>query len=420
MKNVINRALAAKKKLFLLLSLQLFVFSYFLSPLQAVDMQAHIGSTEAQEAYTYYLSRQSSVYFFLYHPSTLRSLSGTDLFKKLNTMMGEKNKMAKADYASVYSYDNLRNAYIDVDKDLNGTGNIIWFYDGFSASGAWDNGTTWNREHVWPQSKGADKDAPMGYDMQSVRPADASTNSSRGSKAYGEGSNYYDPDEFGINNPLYVNTNLGSYKGDAARIILYDYITYGEYGGNKNKLYNGLAQLLNKTGKNGVFQSIPILLKWHMNDPVSLTEMVRNDGAEAYQGNRNPFIDFPELAILMLKNASGVTTYGVSLTEGTEMWPLYSLTLRDGFIAYLGTKNNRPQLAQVTGATGSYDATTGRLIVTNVSGAVTIDAPLPDGLEEIKANAGCEGRKVLYNGQILIIKNGKAYNLLGLPVSTVD
>ena len=391
------------------LSLSLFpILSAF--PLYAVDMQAHIGSLEAQQAYTLYQNKQKSFYM-IYKPNELRAMSGTDLFGALNELMGEFIKIRK----TTYSYDELRDAYKSVDKDLNGTGNIIGFYDGASFSGIWDNGETWNREHVWPQSKGADKDEYMGYDMQSVRPADASTNSSRGSKAYGEGSYYYDPDVDDIDNPLYVSTNMGSYRGDAARIILYDYIVYGEYGGHKLKyLYNGKAQLLSKLGRNGVFQSIPILLKWHMNDPVSLTEMVRNDGGQNYQGNRNPFIDFPELAIQMLKDVNGVTTYNVSLTEGTEMWPAYSLTLRDGFIAYLGTPDNRPQAVDVTGASSTYDPESGRLTITNVTGAVTIDSPTPQGLEDIRRNEDCEGRKILYNGEILIIRNGKMYNIMGV------
>lgn len=394
--------------------LLLWVLSAAFLPLYAVDidMQAHIGTSEAQEAYTLYQGKQKSFYT-LYKPDELRALSGSDLFGTLNSLMGEFIKIRK----TTYSYDNLRDAYVTVDKDLNGTGNIIGFYDGASFSGTWDNGATWNREHVWPQSKGASKEEYMGYDMQSVRPADASTNSSRGSKAYGEGSYYYDPDEDSIVNPLYNTSNLGSYRGDAARIILYDYIVYGEYGGHKlTNLYNGKAQLLNKLGRNGVFQSIAILLKWHMNDPVSLTEMVRNDGGQKYQGNRNPFIDFPELAIQMLKDK--VTTYNVTLTDGTQMQPAYSLTLRDGFIAYLGTPDSRPEAVDVTGAAYTYDPASGRLTITNVTGAVTISAPILSALESITDSP--KAVKVMHRGQILIIKNGKAYNTLGMPVGAVD
>ena len=36
-------------------------------------------------------------------------------------------------------------------------------------------------------------------------------------------------------------------------------------------------------------------MKWHNQDPVSDKELARNDSIYAIQGNRNPFIDFPEL-----------------------------------------------------------------------------------------------------------------------------
>ena len=38
-----------------------------------------------------------------------------------------------------------------------------------------------------------------------------------------------------------------------------------------------------------------ILLKWHLKDPPSKEELWRNDKIEKLQGNRNPFIDKPEL-----------------------------------------------------------------------------------------------------------------------------
>ena len=38
------------------------------------------------------------------------------------------------------------------------------------------------------------------------------------------------------------------------------------------------------------------LKKWHELDPVDEAEMKRNQEIYLIQGNRNPFIDFPELA----------------------------------------------------------------------------------------------------------------------------
>ena len=373
-----------------------------------VDMQAHMGTKEAQEAYNTYINKQSTYYTGTYSYSNLSALSGNDLFGALNTLMGNTSRIGN----SSFSYNSLRSEYKNVDKDLNRSGYIIGYYNGASFSGVWDSGATWNREHTWPQSKGADKSIPMGHDMQSVRPTHTSVNSSRGNDAYGESGAYYDPDEVSISNSYYKTTNMGSYRGDAARVILYDYIVYGEAGGHKNKLYNGNAQLLSKFGSAGVFESAAVLLKWHMNDPVSLTEMVRNDGAQTYQGNRNPFIDYPELAIQVLKNASGVKTYTVT-TTGTSMWPNYTLTLNSGFVAYLGTPSNRPQQVTVTGATYTYDSTTGRLIIKSVKGAVSITTTTT-AMENIQTTA--DSYKTIYNGQVVIIRDGKMYNIMGVTI----
>lgn len=378
-----------------------------------VDMQSHMGTTEAQEAYTTYVNKQTAYYTGTYSYANLQALSGNDLFGALNTLMGNTSRIG----GSNFSYNSLRDEYVNVDRDLNRSGYIIGYYNGTSFEGEWDSGRTWNREHTWPQSKGADKSIPMGHDMQSVRPTQTSVNSSRGNDAYGESGSYYDPNEVSISNSYYKSTNLGSYRGDAARVILYDYIVYGEAGGHKNSLYNGNAQLLSKLGSSGVFESIPVLLKWHMNDPVSLTEMVRNDGAQAYQGNRNPFIDYPELAIQVLKNANGVTTYTVS-TLGTTMWPKYTLSLSSGFIAYLGTPEARPKEVTVTGATYSYDATNGRLIIKDVRGSVTITTSDNTALEYTTTTQ--QVIKTLHNGQMVIIRDGQIYNAMGMVIQSFN
>lgn len=336
-----------------------------------IDMQAHVASQEGRSAYSNYVTRQSSYYTGSYTYSTMMSQSGSTLFGTLNTLMGTKKQ-------SGGTYNDLRDEYVNVDRDLNTPGNIIGFYDGRSMNGTWDSGTTWNREHTWPQSKGADSKTLMGSDMQSVRPASASVNSTRGNMAYGESNNYYNPDdEIAILNVNYKSSNRGTYRGDAARVILYDYVVYGEMGGHKNTYYNGNAQLLNKLGSSGVFENLTILLKWHMQDPPSLTEMVRNDGGEAYKGNRNPFIDYPELAILMLKDCQGLTTYTVTNSTSGTMSPNYTYTTSGGFITYLYNQDGttHPSEVNVSGGTlASYSASTGLLEVTNVTGSVVITA----------------------------------------------
>ncbi len=347
-----------------------------------IDMQAHVGTDEGKQAYSDYVSKQASYYEDDCSYTYLRMLTGDELFARLNGLMGNTCKLG----TSSYDYGTLRYAYVGVDRDLNTPGNIIGYYDGRTFAAVWDSGKTWNREHTWPQSKGANKSIPMGHDMQSVRPTSTSVNSSRGNNPYGEaGGDFYDPDkEVSINNPDYRKENLGSYRGDAARVILYDYIVYGEAGGNKNKLYNGNAQLLSKLGSSGVFESVHVLIKWHMQDPPSLTEMVRNDGAQDYQGNRNPFIDYPELAIQVFLDNSSITTYDVTLNGTATLWPNHQHTLSDGFIAYLTNKDgSHPKSVTISGAEATYDAQTGRLTVNHVTNNVVISTSKETAVEEI-------------------------------------
>lgn len=369
--------------------------------LAAIDMQAHVACDEGKQAYTAYTAEQNKYYTGTYAYSTLVTLSGDELFGRLNQLMGNTCKLD----AWGLDYGDLRYAYVDVDRDLNRSGYIIGYYDGKQLDGDWGSG--WNREHTWPQSKGAKKETTMGHDMQSVRPTNTSVNSSRGNTAYGESGSYYDPDdEISINNSAYKKINLGTYRGDAARVILYDYLVYGQAGSYKNGLYNGNAQLLSKLGTSGVFESIRVLLKWHMQDPPSLTEMVRNDGAQDYQGNRNPMIDFPELAIEVFANYNKITRYSVTYHVAEQVSPRYMHTLSDGFITYLTSSDgSHPANVEVKGAKAEYDASLGRLIISNVTGNVTIGSDTATSLEDVSADANmpCE-----------------VYNISGKLLSTTD
>ncbi len=361
-----------KKTLFTLCLLCLAIYAS-----AAIDMQAHVASDDGKAAYKAYTNLQYNYYVGNYTYSKLILQRNTTLFGSLNTLMG--NTCLNGNRG--YNYGELRYEYVNVDKDLNKSGYIIGFYNGQTFKAVWDSGDTWNREHTWPQSKGADSDIPMGYDMQSVRPANKSVNSSRGNKAFGESGSYYDPNEIAINNTNYNKKNNGSYRGDCARVIMYDYIVYGQDGTFKNALYNGEAQLLSKLGTKGLFESIEIMLKWHMQDPPSLTEMVRNDGAEDYQGNRNPFIDYPELAILMLQDE--VTTYAINTNQ--TLAPAYTLTTKHGFVTYLtNADGSHPTAVTVTGATGKYEADMGRLTITNVTGEVQITSNTPSLLDNVE------------------------------------
>ncbi len=178
------------------------------------------------------------------------------------------------------SYNDTRSLYQYTDCQKNGTinsGKISCFYSGVNLGPDWDGGSTWNREHTWPDSKGLNGNDEN--DIMMLRPTASRVNSSRGNKAYGESGSYYNPNS-ASNGSLDV-------RGDVARIFLYVYVRWGNVNGNGE---------YTTWGTNGVMESVDVLLAWMEADPVDTWEMGRNDSVESITGTRNVFVDYPELA----------------------------------------------------------------------------------------------------------------------------
>lgn len=141
----------------------------------------------------------------------------------------------------------------------------------------------WNREHVFPKSLGSPDlgTSGPGSDPHNLRASDVQANGNRGNKKYATGagnagnvgSNWYPGDEW---------------KGDAARIIMYMYLRYGN-----RCVPNTVAEGTSNAIDAGM---INLLLDWNVSDPVSDFEINRNNQIHLVIGNRNPFIDNPRIA----------------------------------------------------------------------------------------------------------------------------
>ena len=69
---------------------------------------------------------------------------------------------------------------------------------------------------------------------------------------------------------------------------------------NDESVYSSISKSTkNKNDGKKVIESLDTLFEWMELDPVDTWEMGRNDLAEQVQGNRNVFIDHPELAYAM-------------------------------------------------------------------------------------------------------------------------
>ena len=90
-----------------------------------------------------------------------------------------------------------------------------------------------------------------------------------------------------------------------------------------------------------------ILLKWHRQDPVSKKEIDRNAGVEAVQGNRNPFIDHPELVEYLWGELQGqsyvIGDVPVPTTKYTITWSVDGETSTEQV-----TENEKPSAPSVT------------------------------------------------------------------------
>lgn len=75
------------------------------------------------------------------------------------------------------------------------------------------------------------------------------------------------------------------HKGDAARAMMYEAISYTTVSGNSWAFPNPISTSINY-GQNQY-----VLKQWHFQDPPDGWEIARNDFVDSLQGNRNPFVD---------------------------------------------------------------------------------------------------------------------------------
>jgi len=208
-------------------------------------------------------------------------------FNDAEGLEGQALVLALREIINVYTgitYGDVRYLLDETDEDPDHAGYLIEWYTGESRFAAWDGGTTYNREHVWPQSLlGASADnavVNICSDVFNLTPADPDLNSGRGNKWFSTVTNTYS----------YLPSRA-AIQGDIARILFYMVVMYPELS---------LVEL-NATQNPTVYQmgDLSTLLAWHLADPVDSFERNRNEVIFSYQNNRNPFVDHPELVELI-------------------------------------------------------------------------------------------------------------------------
>lgn len=250
---------------------------------------------------------------------------------------GLKNKQiwealfAKISNHTVLTYDEVRADRARVDFRVNND-NIWDMYSSctFGSSDYCTNETSsgecscYNREHIVPQSFWNDQSQPMRTDLYNVIPTDSYANEKRSSWPYGEvtgsaewsntlGSKLGYSSTFGCK----VFEPADQYKGDFARAYFYMIACYYDKSFTKNA--NGREVFTYSNGRAGFTSTaLTLFLKWHRNDPVSGKERRRNNLVEEAQGNRNPFVDAPELVEYIWGDKTNVAYQCATPIENVE------------------------------------------------------------------------------------------------------
>lgn len=141
-----------------------------------------------------------------------------------------------------------------------------------------------NAEHIWPQSY-FNSSLPMVADLHHLAPTFVTPNSRRSNLKFAK-----------VAKALYSTlsgSKLGkegfepanSAKGNVARAMFYFVVRYSDRDIRQGMNYSEFWSA-----------NVGMLLDWNRQDPPDAAERRRNALVEEFQGNRNPFIDNPELA----------------------------------------------------------------------------------------------------------------------------
>jgi endonuclease I len=219
-----------------------------------------------------------------YYSGVDLNATGTALVTSLRSKISNFTRTTYGDAKTMLCY---------TDESVANPGFLYGMWDGDLLPAEWGTGV-WEREHVWACAnmglggdlRPGESTKNQGSDLQNLRAACSGSNGKHGNNHFDN-----DPAPAGYFYPNPAPGSLagdhaytGDFRGDLARILFYMYTCYDFL--SLTDAPNGN----NNTGK------LSRLIEWNKADPVDDFEIQRNNRVYGYQGNRNPFIDYPALA----------------------------------------------------------------------------------------------------------------------------
>jgi endonuclease I len=224
------------------------------------------------------------------------------------------------------------------------------------------NAKTWNREHLWPKSLGVGYSGADFTDIHHLRPADINVNSARGNKHFSD-CGVVSAMEY-CRSPAHAEAAASTatdydvwlppknVRGDIARALFYmEHRYFGDNGDPNLELTDCPTPDESDSTKLAYLSQ---LLQWHIEDPVDEAEATRNQRAcERWQGNRNIFVDFPDLVNKIYGAPQfpiGSNGYQCSNSGGSTLPPTYlpsdsmnnCTNLKAGAVQVIGIHSDSP------------------------------------------------------------------------------
>lgn len=313
------------------------------------DFVVHPWGTPVNPTYGIVSSTATPNYY-----ASLEGKSGAVLKQAIQDIIANPNLVREQNYGD--AYDILKEA----DQNPENSSQVWLMYveqprsklD--SQSGTSGAAGFWNREHIYSQSRGGFSDATSatadGIDVWSttnaddiaaghsdahhIRAEDSPENSLRSNRNYG----------IDYNGPA---GSQGSWHGDVARAIFY-----------MATRYNGLNVVNGDVAETpvGFIGDLATLLTWNAADAADDFEMNRNNVVQVWQKNRNPFIDYPNLADYIWGSNAGTPWYSTLATvkNSDTKISIYPNPAKD-YISIVGLKENAVVMIYSTSGTKLYE-----------------------------------------------------------------
>lgn len=309
--------------------------------------------------------------------SSLEGLSGASLKQAIQDII------ANPAVVHAHNYGDIVDILKDADQNpLNNNQVWLMYVEQPRAKIDYQTGSSsigkWNREHIYCQSRGGFTDGTSSFadginvwlstdandilaghaDAHHIRAEDGPENTIRNERNYG----------VDYNGPA---GNVGSWHGDVARAVFYMAVRY-----NGLNVVNGNPP----QDPDGFIGDLATLLTWNTSDPADDFEMNRNNYIYTWQVNRNPFIDYPNLADYIWGAHAGEPWFSTLGTNDVSELKM---------IMYPNPANDQITFAGIVGnAKAEIYSYTGQLVANHdFSGTATLPLNLSSGMYLVKVTS---------------------------------